>query len=212
MAQQKILVGSGNAKKLAELQSLSAELPIEILTPADLPNGLPDVDEDKDTFVDNAMKKAQAFAAAAAEQLGEGIWALADDSGLMVDALEGAPGVHSARYAGECTDMPAPARDLANNNKLLEALQFVSEGERGAAFKCVIAVADATQPLFAVEGMVAGRILTEPDGEGGFGYDPLFYHERSETTFARLSGEEKAAISHRGQAMARLQVLLESVL
>ncbi|MBT3339761.1 MAG: RdgB/HAM1 family non-canonical purine NTP pyrophosphatase [Planctomycetes bacterium] len=212
MGKQKILVGSGNKKKLAELAALSATLPIEILTPADLPDGLPEVDEDKDSFVDNAMKKARAFAEAAAEQLGEGIWALADDSGLMVDALEGAPGVHSARYAGECHDLPAHARDLANNNKLLEAMQFLGEGEREAAFKCVIAVADSKQPLFAVEGLVAGCILTEPDGEDGFGYDPLFYHEGSGKTFARLSAAEKAAISHRGQAMARLQVLLESVL
>ncbi len=205
---QRILIASGNAKKLAELESMCAGLPVELLSPSDLPQGLPEVEEDADNFLDNAAKKAFAFAAAAEEQLGPGIWALADDSGLCVDALEGAPGVYSARFAG----VDGPRRDAANNELLLHRLAGLPEEERKASFWCVIAVATPGELLFAVDGTVAGRILEAPDGAGGFGYDPLFYHEESGCSFASLDHGQKAAVSHRGEAVAKLREVLESVL
>lgn len=212
---QRILLASGNAKKLAELQSMCADLPVEILGPVDLPEGLPEVDEDKPDFEGNAVKKAMSAAMAAAGQLGPGVWALADDSGLCVDALDGAPGVYSARYAsldGPTAD-PGNAEDGANNRKLLRELGAVAPeaAERGAAFHCVIAVArvpeGATEPetLCTVEGSVRGTILPEEDGAGGFGYDPLFHHAPSGRSFARLTAAEKGAVSHRGQAVALLK-------
>ena len=208
---QRILVASGNRKKLAELQELCADLPVRLLSPADLPEGLPEVEEDGATFFDNAEKKALSAAAAARQQLGEDdgeIWALADDSGLLVDALEGAPGVYSARFAG----VEGEGRDAANNALLLQKLAGLPPESRGAAFWCVIAVARAGELLFAVEGSVRGRILDAPAGAGGFGYDPLFYHEPSGAAFAELTPDRKAAVSHRGQAVHRLRNVLESVL
>mgnify|MGYP002639413056 CR=1 FL=1 len=250
---QRILLASGNAKKLAELRALCTELPVEILSPQDLPRGLPDVIEDGDTFLANARKKALAAAQVAAEQLGDDVWALADDSGLCVDALDGAPGVYSARFAllkdgGEGADAVGEsssdrsgsqsvksasgnAPDGANNEKLLRELDGLSAAERGAAFHCVIVVArvvngvaDAgavagegegesnhspSEELFSVEGSVRGRILEAADGEQGFGYDPLFWHEKSGCSFAQLSGEQKALVSHRGQAVGQLREILQ---
>jgi XTP/dITP diphosphohydrolase len=202
---RRILLASGNAKKLAELRALCGELPIEILSPADLPDGLPDVVEDGDTFTANAVKKALAAADVAAAQLGNDVWALADDSGLRVDALDGAPGVYSARFSGA----EGEGKDGANNEKLLQELRGLPMEQRGAAFFCVIAVARPGAVLFTVEGTVRGRILEAADGDQGFGYDPLFFHEASGTTFARLSGPDKAAISHRGEAVRRLKQELQ---
>jgi len=205
---QRILVASGNAKKLAELRALCADLPIEVLGPEALPAGLDEVEEDGQTFLDNAVKKARAAAEQAAEALGPDTWALADDSGLCVDALEGAPGVHSARWAGVSGD----GRDAANNARLLEELAGRHGDERAAEFRCVLAVARRNELLFAVEGRVRGTILEAPDGEQGFGYDPLFYHGPSACSFARLPADAKAAVSHRGEAVARLRRVLETVL
>lgn len=205
---QRILVASGNAKKLAELRELCGSLPVQIVGPEALPYGLDEVEEDGELFVDNAVKKALAASLQAAEVLGPEVWALADDSGLCVDALDGAPGVHSARYAGGSGD----GRDAANNAKLLKALAGLPEEQRGAGFRCVIAVARAGELLFAVEGEVRGTILVAADGEAGFGYDPIFYHGPSASSFARLSAEAKAAVSHRGEAVARLRAVLETVL
>lgn len=204
---QRLLIGSGNPRKLAELQALCAGLPLELLGPAALPGGLPKVEETGANFLDNAALKAFAFAAAAAA-FGPATWALADDSGLCVDALDGAPGVHSARYAG----VGGPGRDAANNALLLARLAGLPPDQRGAAFWCVMAVACGDELLFAVEGSVRGRILEAPDGTGGFGYDPIFHHEESDCSFARLDPAGKAAVSHRGQAAARLREVLESVL
>jgi len=220
---QRILLASGNAKKLAELRALCAELPVEILSPADLPEGLPEVVEDGATFVANATKKALAAADVAARQLGEDVWALADDSGLCVDALDGAPGVFSARYAGmadtpgdgPAVDAPGDGGNCAdgdNNARLLRELDGVPTELRGAAFFCVIVVAHAGRVLFSVDGSVRGRILTAADGVDGFGYDPLFWHQESGTTFARLSGAEKASVSHRGAAVAKLRAELAAAL
>ncbi|PCJ53263.1 MAG: non-canonical purine NTP pyrophosphatase [Planctomycetota bacterium] len=139
---------------------------------------------------------------------GEGIWVLADDSGLCVDALNGAPGVRSARYSGT----EGVRRDGANNEKLLRAMEDVADAERGAAFFCAIAVVHNGEVLFAVEGSVRGRILREADGVDGFGYDPLFFHAPSRTSFARLSAAEKAEVSHRGMAVGALRVRLAELL
>jgi XTP/dITP diphosphohydrolase len=211
---QRILVASGNAKKLAELSQLCASLPVQILSPSDLPAGLPEVIEDGDNFLDNARKKALAFAAAAQLPLGPDIWALADDSGLCVDALEGAPGVYSSRYA-QMADFPGEtesSHDQRNNQYLLQQLADLPTEQRGAAFWCVIAVAKGDELLFAVEGSVSGRILEAPIGDQGFGYDPLFFHEPSLCSFGQLSSAEKASLSHRGQAVSRLHSVLTSVL
>ena len=201
---QRILIASGNAKKLAELRAICKSLPIEILGPETLPHGLPEVDEDQPDFIGNAKKKALS-AAHAAQEIGADIWALADDSGLCVDALQGQPGVHSARYAGVSNEN----RDLANNQKLLKELQGLPKEARNAQFQCVIALAHQEQILFHVQGTVAGHILETPSGEDGFGYDPLFYHGGSGRTFACLSGQEKAQVSHRGQAVAKLHTELQ---
>lgn len=218
---QRILVASGNPKKLAELRALCAELPVEILGPDALPGELPEVVEDGDTFLDNAAKKALAFAEVAARDLGEDVWALADDSGLCVDALDGAPGVHSARYAAETpaadgSTVPEDAgRDIidpANNALLIEQLAATPADQRGAAFRCVIAVAGMGELLFAVEGEARGQILDHLTGQGGFGYDPLFFHPPSGCSFAELDAAAKSAVSHRGQAVARLREVLHTVL
>ncbi|MHC4379560.1 MAG: non-canonical purine NTP pyrophosphatase [Planctomycetota bacterium] len=201
---QSILLASGNAKKLAELRALCEDLPIRILGPADLPEGLPEVEEDQPDFVGNAGKKALSAARAAADQLGEQVWALADDSGLCVDALDGDPGVFSARYAS-MEDPATNSGDSANNARLLRELDGVPESKRSAAFHCVIAVARQGELLFTVAGKVEGIILDKPDGEKGFGYDPLFFHPPSATTFARLTAEQKASVSHRGEAVRRLR-------
>ena len=204
-------MGTGNDAKLAELRTLCQDFPVEVLSPEDLSVALPNVPETGDSFLDNAALKALAFAKLAAQQFGPEVWALADDSGLCVDALDGAPGIHSARWAGLDESLPRQERDQANNQKLLQELQGVATPERGASFWCVIAVAEPERLLFAVEGDVRGRILEAPKGRGGFGYDPLFYHEESGCTFGGLEPDAKAAISHRGQAILRLRNVLHQV-
>ncbi|MBC8369531.1 MAG: non-canonical purine NTP pyrophosphatase [Planctomycetes bacterium] len=204
---QRILLASGNSKKLAELQSLCQGLDVEILSLCDTDAELPEVIEDGGSFLDNATKKAIAFSEFAAQQFGSDVWALADDSGLCVDYLDGAPGVYSARFAGDDSE----TRDQSNNKKLLRELHGIQGDERSASFWCVIAVAHQSQVLFAVEGSVDGIILEEADGEQGFGYDPLFYHVESASSFALLAPAQKAQVSHRGQAIARLRNVLESV-
>ncbi|MCH2100915.1 MAG: non-canonical purine NTP pyrophosphatase [Planctomycetes bacterium] len=218
---QRILVASSNPKKLTELRALCAELPVEILSPDVLSSELPEVVEDGETFLDNAIKKAVSFAEVAARDLGDDVWALADDSGLCVDALDGAPGVHSARYAAETmaadgSIVPENAGreiiDPANNALLIKQLATTPANQRGAAFHCIIAVAGQGELLFAVEGEVRGQILDHLTGEGGFGYDPLFFHPPSSCSFAQLDATAKSAVSHRGQAVARLANVLRTVL
>lgn len=204
---QRILLASSNSKKLAELQSLCEDLDVDILSPSDVDAELPDVIEDGDDFLANASKKAIEFSEFTSKYLGDDVWTLADDSGLCVDYLDGAPGIYSARYAGD----DGPQRDQSNNDKLLSEMKNATGDQRTAAFWCVIAVAHQGQVLFAVEGSVNGNILHEADGEGGFGYDPLFYHVESASSFSSLTSEEKSRVSHRGQAIARLRNVLESV-
>ncbi|MFQ5670071.1 MAG: RdgB/HAM1 family non-canonical purine NTP pyrophosphatase [Acidobacteriota bacterium] len=201
-----LLLASGNRAKRDELHRLTRNLPWRIVAPAEIGPSSPRVAETGATFKENAVLKALAVERAA-RVLGHDLWVLADDSGLMVDALGGAPGVRSARFAGE--EIPADQRDRANVALLLSRLRQVPEAQRTARFLCVLAVAHRGSLLFTEEGRVEGRILSRPRGTGGFGYDPVFYHPSSRATFAELHPEEKARVSHRGQALARLARRLE---
>lgn len=200
-----LLLASENEKKRRELQQLLAGRRISLLTPSDV-GGLPPVDEDRETFAGNARKKALSAAKAA------GRWTLADDSGLEVDALDGAPGVRSARFAGRHGD------DAANNELLVERLADVPDERRGARFVCALCLASPDgEPVIEVDGTARGRILREYRGQGGFGYDPLFLFDEpglaaSGRTFAELEPGEKGEVGHRGRALRALIARLDEVL
>ncbi|MBK1878871.1 RdgB/HAM1 family non-canonical purine NTP pyrophosphatase [Pelagicoccus mobilis] len=191
----RLFLATGNLHKVEELQAMlaAAKLDIEVHTPA-VVGGMPEVVEDQDSFSGNALKKARALSAI----LPDDGWALADDSGLCVDALGGAPGVYSARYAGES------ASDSDNIDKLLAALSEVVESDRGASFQCHLAIVSPHGEEQVFKGACHGRIIGERRGEGGFGYDPVFIPNGFELSFAELSSEEKAGLSHRGEAMGKL--------
>ena len=183
----RLIIATRNRHKVAELRSL-LDLPgVELVCAADLP-GAPEVEEDGDTFEANAIKKAVALARFS------GGWALADDSGLEVEALGGAPGVQSARYAG-----PA-ARDADNLAKLLAVM--TGRADRRARFRCVLALADPQGRARTVAGHCEGTLAAAPRGVAGFGYDPLFVPKGETRTFAEMGAEEKNALSHRGRALA----------
>lgn len=187
---RKIVIASNNPGKLREIGQILAQLGIEALPQGAF--GVPDCPEPHVTFVENCIAKARHAAAHT------GLPALADDSGICVDALNGAPGVYSARYAGE------PKSDARNNAKLVEALQ--GEANRRAHYYCVMVYLrypDDPEPLIA-EGRWYGEIIDTPRGSGGFGYDPYFLVPELNRTGAELSAEEKNAISHRGQALRAL--------
>jgi XTP/dITP diphosphohydrolase len=193
---QRLVLASGNQGKLAELRELLADSGFEILPQGEL--GVGGIEETGATFVENAILKARHAARAT------GLPALADDSGLCVAHLHGAPGLYSARYAGTHGD------NAANNARLLRELAGVPDQARGAFFICVLALlrhADDPAPLVA-EGRWHGRILTEARGAQGFGYDPLFLPDGEALSSAELDPERKNALSHRGQALVRLQMLL----
>jgi XTP/dITP diphosphohydrolase len=203
-----LVVGSRNPKKCREMAVLiappweqSAALArLGIRSLADFPDA-PDVEEDADSFAGNARKKAVELARALSR------YVLADDSGLSVDALDGAPGVFSARYAGR------PSDDAANNRKLLEAMATLPDDRRGAAFRCALALADPSGTIrLEADGACRGRITLEPRGEGGFGYDPLFLIAEYHKTFGELSPLVKHQLSHRARAFARLRRGLERML
>ncbi len=191
-----LVLASNNAKKLAELQALFAPLGVNLLTQGSL--GIPEAEEPFETFVENALTKARHAARLS------GLPALADDSGLAVEALGGAPGVLSARYA---TLFGQPKSDADNNRVLLEQMAGLSEGkERGARFVCaLVAVKSAAdpEPLIAI-GRWQGQILPAPAGEAGFGYDPLMWIPALGRTVAQLTPAEKNAQSHRALAAADL--------
>ena len=192
----KLLIASNNAGKVREIKAILAPFYPQIYTPKEIGLDL-DVTEDGDTFEANARLKARAFAQAS------GMDALADDSGLCVDALDGAPGVYSARFAGEHGD------DAANNALLLAKLKGVPDAKRTARFvSCVVLHMQNGEELVA-QAASEGRILHQAVGEGGFGYDPLFWDERYQKSYAQLTAEQKNAISHRGKALALLQKKLE---
>jgi XTP/dITP diphosphohydrolase len=187
---QKLVIASNNPGKLREFQFLLQPLGIEVLTQVQL--GIDEAEEPHATFIENALAKARHAARMS------GLPALADDSGICVAALNGAPGVFSARYAGE------PKSDRRNNEKLLQDMQGVKD--RSAHYYCVLVLmhhADDPQPLIA-EGEWGGEIAHEERGEGGFGYDPLFWLPSLNRMSAELSHDEKHAISHRGKALRAL--------
>ena len=183
----KLLVATTNAHKLSEIRAIFSEPSIDLLSLDAFPDA-PEVEEDCDTFEGNAAKKAVTLA------LTTGLWTMADDSGLEVEALGGAPGVRSARYAGE------PADYRANNEKILKEL--AGEKNRAARFRCAIALSDPSGQVRVVEGECRGRIVEEPRGESGFGYDPLFVPDGERRTFAEMASGEKNRISHRARALA----------
>lgn len=187
----KIVMASGNAGKLREISRILSDLDITVVPQSEF--GVSDAEETGTTFVENALIKARHAAAAT------GLPAIADDSGIAVDALGGRPGVYSARYAGP------DATDEDNNDRLLAELAGVPDAERGAAFHCVacFVTPDDDAPIIA-EGEWRGRILHERQGDGGFGYDPLFYVPELGCSSAQLSAEEKNRRSHRGKALQEL--------
>ncbi len=190
---QKIVLATGNPGKVAELSAMLAPLSLEIVPQTEL--SVPDADETGLTFVENAIIKARHAAKLT------GLPAIADDSGLAVDALGGAPGIYSARYAGQS------ATDSDNIAKLLQALTDVPTNQRQAQFHCVLVYlrhAEDPTPLIA-HGVWQGEITLNTQGDGGFGYDPIFFVPALNCTSAELSKAEKAQVSHRGKA---LQLLL----
>lgn len=191
----RLYLASGNAHKVGELQALAqlTRSAIEILS-ARAVGGMPPVDEDTGTFVGNARKKALALRT----RLPADAWALADDSGVCVDALDGAPGVESAYYAGPEGD---PAANLA---KLVEAMRTVPEERRGARFVCVLVVAGPAGEEQVFRGECHGLLLREPRGGAGFGYDPLFVPTGYTSSYAELGEDVKHTISHRARAWAAL--------
>lgn len=195
---KELVVATANKGKLRELELLLHGVVDDILSLADFP-AMPPVVEDGATFAENAIKKARVAAASTGKP------AIADDSGLVVDALDGAPGVRSARFAGE------GAGDLENNSKLLAMMEGISPKERQGAFCCVIAfcLPDGTCRTFS--GELKGLVLSEPQGSGGFGYDPLFLLPEYGKTLAELPMEVKNRISHRGVALAKLIDYLDNL-
>ena len=190
-----LVVASGNAHKLRELAEMFGEY-YRVISMADAGfDG--DIDETADTFVGNAVLKAETVCAAV------GLPTLADDSGLAVDALNGAPGVYSARYCGHHGD------DDANNDLLLRNLAGVTD--RSAAFHCAIALKLPGREPIVAEGLCPGTILYERKGTGGFGYDPLFWYEPLQKTFAQLTEEEKNAVSHRARATEKMLALIREM-
>jgi XTP/dITP diphosphohydrolase len=192
-----LILATRNEGKTGEIRALLAEFPVDIKNLTDF-GPTPAIEEDGETFEDNAVKKARFISKIL------GFPALADDSGLMVEALGNGPGVRSARYAGE------EATDGDNNAKLLRELENTEN--RNAAFACVIAIAVPWGPALIYEGRCEGVIANEQIGTKGFGYDPVFYYPPLQKTFAQLSTEEKNQVSHRGQALRQLRDEFDKVL
>lgn len=197
----RVVLATRNAGKLAEMQRILAAAGLDIqIVGTDAFPGLPEIAETEASFAGNALLKARATCAFT------GLPAVADDSGLCVDALNGMPGILSARWSGRHGD------DAANLRLVLEQVADVPDGRRGAQFRCAAAIAlpDGTERF--VEGEVEGSIIREPRGEGGFGYDPIFVPRGMDQTFAQIPAEAKDAMSHRGQAMAALVPVLAELL
>ena len=192
---KKLLIATNNQGKVREIKQILDGVYDEILSLKDA--GIQaDIVEDGNTFYDNARKKALEISRIVEFDV------LADDSGLCVEALQGAPGIFSARFAGE------NATDAENNRKLIELIKTVPSGKRQAKFVCSIVMARAGAEMLHVEGEVYGDIVTKPRGEGGFGYDPLFYMQKYDKTFGELDADIKNRISHRARALARLKEAL----
>ena len=185
-----IVLATRNHGKVQEMKDLLSPFRVEVKSVEDYPE-CPEVVEDGKTFAENAIKKAETIS----KYLN--LPALADDSGLEVDAIDGRPGVFSARYAGP------NATDEENNQKLIECLQDVPPGDRKARFRTVIAIAIPGEETWTCDGKVEGQIVLSPSGHNGFGYDPLFYLPDLQKTMGQLTREEKNQISHRGNAMRK---------
>lgn len=193
----RIIAASSNAHKIKEIQAIMGKFGMEVVSRDQA--GVPpfEIEEDGDTFEENSLKKAREIMKVT------GQITIADDSGLMVDYLGGAPGVYSARFAGEQCD------DLKNNDKLLNLLSGVPEKDRTAKFVSVITLVFPGGETLVARGECPGRIIETPIGENGFGYDPLFVPEGYDKTFAQLGAEEKNKISHRAKALKKLERILE---
>jgi XTP/dITP diphosphohydrolase len=193
-----IVLATRNKKKIEEIKRITADLPVTILSLDNFPN-CPETVEDKDTFEENAVKKAVEVCQCT------GKLSLADDSGLEVDALNGAPGVYSARYAGGTS-----VNDVRNYEKLLAEIKDVPDDKRGAQFVCCIALSFPDGTVKTFFGCTKGSISRVPRGKTGFGYDPVFIPEGNKRTFAEMTGSEKDSLSHRGKALEKLTDFLHS--
>ena len=200
---KKILVATTNPGKAAELQAM-LDADVRWLSLADFPN-ITEVEEDGATFIENACKKAIGYAKAT------GLWIIADDSGLVIDALGGAPGIESARFSGE-KSTNRTLIDHKNIAKVLELLNGVHAEKRTARFVCSLCLANPDQVLIQTQGTLEGLITEKEIGNNGFGYDPVFFVPNLDKTVAQLSREEKNAISHRGNAIRKLKPLLVQLL
>jgi XTP/dITP diphosphohydrolase len=202
---KKLILASNNKKKIKEMKEILKELDIEVKS---LENeGIYiDVVEDGKTFEENAKKKAEEIYEYLLKRGDNNFIVLADDSGIVVDYLNGEPGIYSARYAGE------HGNDAKNNEKLLYNLKGVPKNDRSAQFICQLAMYTDKGEYFKVTGEVKGYIIKELHGEGGFGYDPLFFYEPLNKTFAELTSEEKNEISHRGIALKELKKIIRKLL
>ncbi|MGD9876963.1 XTP/dITP diphosphatase [Desulfococcus sp.] len=192
-----LVIATRNQGKTAEIRDILRDFPVEIKNLDDF-GPIPEIEEDGETFDDNAYKKASFTARVL------GFPALADDSGLVVAALDGRPGIHSARYGG------AGITDRERCKKLLAELEGAAN--RKAAFECVISIAVPSGPALTYEGRCEGEIARSPDGVNGFGYDPVFYYPPMGKTFARLTREEKNRVSHRGKALMEVREEFDKIL
>ncbi len=195
-----LIIATNNAHKVQEFERLLKDLPFEVCS-AKLYGGMPDVVEDGDTFAANAQIKAEALRKIALADT----WILADDSGLEVDALNGMPGIYSARYAGE------NAEDVDNVSKLLEALKGVTEEQRTARFRCALCLIDSDGFITRFEGICEGRIAKESHGTVGFGYDSAFIPEGYDQSFGQLDEGVKNKLSHRAKAVQLLNEIASRI-
>lgn len=194
----KFIIATNNEHKLIELKRILEPLGINAFSPKEYGISFDDVEENGLTFKENSLIKAKA----ALDKTG--LPAIADDSGICVDALDGAPGIYSARFAGE------NATDVDKNNLILKKLENVSDDDRGAHYTCAISCVFPNNDIIQVEGKCYGKIAYKPDGDGGFGYDPIFLYNG--VSFGKVSADEKDKVSHRGNALRKLKTELEKYL
>ena len=202
---RKIILASNNAHKIEEIKKILEGLPFEIKSLKDENIDI-DIEEDGNTFEENAKKKASEIAKFLKNRGEKEFIVMADDSGLEVDYLNGKPGIYSARYAGE------HGNDKKNNEKLLKELKGVSKEKRGAQFVCQIVLINEKEKCLSIRGEVRGRILEALSGKEGFGYDPLFFYAPLNKTFGELSSEEKNSVSHRACALKELKNRIKEII
>ncbi|MHC4665386.1 MAG: XTP/dITP diphosphatase [Planctomycetota bacterium] len=200
---RKILVATTNPGKIAELKAM-LDIDVELVGLADF-EGIAEIEEDGFTFAENARKKATGYAKAS------GLWTVADDSGLVIDALDGAPGVKSARFSG-AKEGDRTLLDHRNMAKVLKLLEGVPTEKRTARFVCALCLASPERILIETEGTLEGLVAEQEMGEDGFGYDPIFFVPGLNRTIAQFTRERKNAISHRGNAIQQLKPLLDQLL